>query len=236
MVKRKSSVALRPQAFAGEQLGYGLAAAHFEGLVAIDQHFGAAATGVVVGAHDETIGARGANGQQVAFGQVQGAVLGEEVAGLADRPDHVVVAQLAFAWLYRADVHPGLVQGRADQVVHRRVDDGEILVLGVLEVLHAGQQHAGVGHDVPARFEDQGQIAVAQALAHGLDVVAGQGRDFIAVAHAEAAAQVQVIEQDAAIAETVDQHQDAVEGVEEGLQRGQLRTDMAVDPDDLQVR
>ena len=87
LVKRSSMVSLRQQAFAGEQFGNGFPATDFESLVAIDQHFGAAATGVVVRAHDKTIGAGGLNGQQIAFGQVQYAVLGQEVAGFADRTD-----------------------------------------------------------------------------------------------------------------------------------------------------
>ncbi|MNE47125.1 hypothetical protein D3C80_1415080 [compost metagenome] len=109
-------------------------------------------------------------------------------------------------------------------------------MFGVLEVFHAGQQHAGVGDDVAARLEHQGQVAITDALADGLDVVAGQWRLFVAIAHADAATQVQVAQEDAAVAEAVDQRQQAVEGIEEGFQGGQLRADMAIDADHFQVR
>src|SRR5690606_35699128 len=97
LVKRRSMVSASTgqRAFAGIKLLHALAAAHLEGLLAIHQHLRGAAAAVVVGAHDETIGTGRAHGQQIAFGQGQFAVLGEEVAGLADRPDDVVAAGLA---------------------------------------------------------------------------------------------------------------------------------------------
>lgn len=108
-------------------------------------------------------------------------------------------------------------------------------MLGVLEVLDTGQQHAGVGDDGPARLEHQGQVAAVQALADGADVVAGQRRLFVAVAHPEATTEVQVANADAFAGQAVDQPEQALEGVEEGLQLGQLRADVAVDADHLQV-
>jgi len=205
-------------------------------LVTVHQHLGGAAAGVVVGAHDEAVGAGRTHRQQVTFGQCQLAILGEEVAGLADRPDDVVVARIAFVRLHRDHVHPRLVQRRTDQVVHRCIDDGEILVRGVLEILHAGQQQAGVGDDGAARLEHQRQATAFDALAHGLDVVTGQRWLFVAIAHPETAAQVQVTDLDAARGEPIDQRQQAVEGIEEGRQAGQLRADVAVDADHFQVR
>ena len=138
--------------------------------------------------------------------------------------------------LHRDHVHPGLVQRWADQVVHRRIDDGKVLVRGVLEIFHAGQQHAGVGDDGTARLEQQCQPAAFDALAHGLDVVAGQRRLLVAITHAKAATEVEVTDLDAAGGEPIDQRQQAVEGIEEGRQAGQLRTDVAVDADHVQVR
>ena len=46
---------------------------------------------------------------------------------------------------------------------------------------------------------------------------------------------VQVAQVDAAVGEAIDQAQQAVEGVEERWQAGQLRTDVAVDTDHFQV-
>ena len=54
------------------------------------------------------------------------------------------------------DAVPGLVQRRADQVVHRRVDDGEVArvaLLRGLQVFDARQQHAAVRDQEAAGFE-----------------------------------------------------------------------------------
>ena len=48
-----------------------------------------------------------------------------------------------------------LVQRRADQVVHRGVDDDEILAVAVLHIDHPGDQDAGIADDHPARLEHQ---------------------------------------------------------------------------------
>ncbi|MCY1176412.1 hypothetical protein D9M73_166800 [compost metagenome] len=109
-------------------------------------------------------------------------------------------------------------------------------MFGVLEVFHAGQQHASVGDDVAARLEHQGQVALAHAFADGLDVVGHLWWLFVAVAHADTATQVQVAQVYAALGQAVDQHQQAVEGVEEWLDGGQLRADVTVDTDHFQVR
>ena len=121
---------LRQQAFASIQLGYRLAATHFKRLITVHQHLGGTAAGVVVGAHDKPVGTGRMHGQQITFFQGQLTILGQEVAGLADRADDVVGAGCAVARRHGGDVHPGLVQGRADQIVHRRINDGEILEIG----------------------------------------------------------------------------------------------------------
>ncbi|MNW01123.1 hypothetical protein D3C71_1967150 [compost metagenome] len=54
-----------------------------------------------------------------------------------------------------------VVQRRAQQVVHRRVDDGEVACVGMLEVLNRGQQHAGVADQRTAGFQHQMQVPVA---------------------------------------------------------------------------
>ncbi|MNZ26104.1 hypothetical protein D3C78_432870 [compost metagenome] len=109
-------------------------------------------------------------------------------------------------------------------------------MFSVLEVFHLGQQHAGVGDDGAPGLEQQRQVAALDALAHGLDIVAGLRRLLVAVAHAESAAEVEMADRDAARGQAVDQRQQAVEGVEEGLQAGELGADVAVDAYHVQVR
>ena len=48
-----------------------------------------------------------------------------------------------------------LVQRRADQIVHRGVDDDEVLAVAVLHIDHAGDQDAGIADDHAARLEHQ---------------------------------------------------------------------------------
>src|SRR5690606_40131320 len=86
-----------------------------------------------------------------------------------------------------------------------------------------------------ARLEHQGQVATGDALTDLGNVIAGQRRLFVAVLHAQAATQVEVLDMDAALGEAVDEYQQALEGVEKGCQGGQLRTDVAIDANHLQV-
>ena len=59
-------------------------------LRAVDEDLGGAGAGVVVGGHDHAVGPGREGGQQVAAVEPgQGTVLGQEVAALADRADHV---------------------------------------------------------------------------------------------------------------------------------------------------
>ena len=48
-----------------------------------------------------------------------------------------------------------LVERRADEIVHRGVDDDEGLGLAALHVEHAVTQDAGIADDQPARLEDE---------------------------------------------------------------------------------
>ena len=52
---------------------------------------------------------------------------------------------------------------------------------------------------------------------------------------ADTTAQVQVTQVDTALGQAVDQHQQAVQGIEEGLDGGQLRADVAVHAHHFQV-
>ncbi|MPN57572.1 hypothetical protein SDC9_205266 [bioreactor metagenome] len=88
--------------------------------------------------------------------------LAEEVAGFADRTDHVVVARVAVTWRYRVDVVPGFVEGWTHQVVHGRVDDGEILAFTFLQVLDLCQQQARIADQTAARLKHHLQAAALQ--------------------------------------------------------------------------
>ena len=104
---------------------------------------------------DESVRASGAHGEQVALGERQQAVAGEEIAALAHRSDDLPAARRFLAPAYRLDRMPCVVEGRPEQVVHRRVDDREVVAAAGLEIDDARQQHAGGADQEPARFEQK---------------------------------------------------------------------------------
>ncbi len=55
-----------------------------------------------------------------------------------------------------------LIQGRAQQIVHRRIDDDETLVVTVFQVDHAGQKRAIIGDNRPSRLESELEPAIGE--------------------------------------------------------------------------
>jgi hypothetical protein len=114
--------------------------------------------------------------------------------------------------------HPGLVHRRAHQVVHRRVDDAEVLRAG-LEVQHLGQQHAGIADQRAAGLEQQLAVAVAARV----DALRAAGRParrrrrrLVGVGDAQAAAEVEVVRWDAAASTASTRSSSAVQRVQVG--------------------
>src|SRR5260370_39009030 len=71
---------------------------------------------------------------------------------------------------------PRLVERRADQVVHRRIDDDKVPGRPVLDVEHARNEHAGIADDPTSRLERQLEVeAVGQALDHGAESSIARG-------------------------------------------------------------
>ena len=106
------------------------ARAHHRVLVVLDQHFRHQRPGVVGAGLHRAVGARGHDRQEIAgLGLGQLAVEREIIAGFADRTDHVGGddARALGGLADRQDVVMRLVQRRADQIVHRGIDDDEIL-------------------------------------------------------------------------------------------------------------
>ena len=87
------------------------------------------------------------------------------IAGDTDVPRVDVVARRD-----RDDILPGLVQRRPQQVVHGAVDDGEAAALGVLQVLHAGQEDPGVGGNRAPRLQQQFLRPVRHVLQQGAGI------------------------------------------------------------------
>ena len=93
---------------------------------------------------------------------------------------------------HRQDVVMGFVQRRADQIVHRGIDDDEILGVARLHIDHARDEDAGIADDHPARLEHQ---RAAEIMRHPLDHrgIGGRHRRRLAVhviGNAEPAAEI----------------------------------------------
>ena len=90
----------------------------------------------------------------------------------------------------------GFVQRGADQIVHRGVDDDEVLGLARLHIDDAGNQNAGIADDHPPGLEHQ---RAAEIMRHPLDhrgIGRRQRRRFAVgvIGDAEAAAEIDVLD------------------------------------------
>src|SRR5262249_37649306 len=107
------------------QIGHALPRPSEMDAVRLDDHFAGTRSRVVVGAHHEAVGTGAAHGEQIARFQRELAVLREEVGALANGSYDLPAASSALSRAYGLDAVPRVVQRRAQQIVHRRVDDGE---------------------------------------------------------------------------------------------------------------
>ena len=134
------------------------------------------------------------------------AVVRQEIGALADRSDDLPDRRRAGARRDRAHLVPGVVQRGPQQVVHRRVDDREIALRARLQVDHARKQRPALPTSIAAGLEQQLERARRRAERGSLrrNRPAAIGL-LVAVADADAAAEVDVLERDAVGAQPVDQ-------------------------------
>ena len=204
--------------------------------VAIDHDLDRARPRIVIGGHRHAVGAGRHNRQQIAGLKAQRARQAEEVAGFADRADHVVDAGFAGVRCHRQDVVPGFVERRPLEIVHRRIDDGEILALARFQEFDAGQQQAGVADQAAAGFEHDLEAASNQPVEQRGQIGSDRWLYLVVlVLDAEAAAEVDVADADACRGQLVYKGQNALERLDEGRRIEQLRTDMAVDAGYLDI-
>ena len=124
-----------------------------------------------------------------------------------------------------------LVQRGADQIVHRGVDDDEILGVAGLHIDHAGDQDAGIADDHPPRLEHQ---RAAEVMRHPLDhrgIGVGHRRRFAihVIGNAEAAAEIDMRNGVAVGAQRLHEFRQHAERGFHPAQIGDLAADMHVD-------
>ena len=134
------------------------------------------------------------------------------------------------------DVHPGAIERGAQHVVHAGIDQREVAGLARLQVLDPGQQHASIGDDGAARLEQQGQIPARQLLLQRFGILGRMGWLLGTIVDPQTAAHIQMVDMNPFRRQTVDQPQQLVSRFHKGIQFSELRADMAIHPDDLDVR
>ena len=203
---------------------------------AVDQDFGGTGAGVVVRGLAHAVGSGVEEDDEVAgFDGGEGAVAGEEVAGLADGADDVdlQLGVAGFGGLADGeDLVVGVVERRADQVVHGGVGDDEGLFAVLFDEEDAGEQSASLSDDEAAGFEEEMGWLAGEAFGEGCGVlfyllrrIEGGG----AVVDAEAAAGVDIADVVAVFAQFGDEGGDAGEGGGEGGDLADLRADVDAD-------
>ncbi len=160
----------------------------------------------------------------------------EEIRAFADGADDLPSPHIAGARADRLHVVPGVVEGRPDQVVHRGVDDREVSSASRLEVENAREQHAGVADEIAAWLEQQALAAIAARALYCDPVGARVDRLGVAIADAEPAADVDVLERDAVGLDPVGQREELLGGLDADVEVGDLRADVAIDAAYLDVR
>ncbi len=153
---------------------------------------------------------------------------GKAIPGLANWSHHVDRLQRGVRrkGLHRHEFVPSIVEGRPDQIVHRRIQHEEAPGQTVLDVEHARNQRAGVADDPAPRLEGQLDIeAVGHPLDHG-GVILDRRQRLQAIADAQPAPEIEARQRKALLAQRAHQLGDAMEGEFKGRELGELRTDM----------
>src|SRR5258708_30172110 len=101
---------------------------------------------MVIRTHAHAVGASRRDRKEVSRGNREGPRLGKEVGRFTDRTYYVVERLRSITRYHGKNLVPGVVERRAQEVVHCGIDDGEVLRRPVLEVLDSGEQQAGVAH------------------------------------------------------------------------------------------
>src|SRR5690606_30532280 len=113
--------------------------------------------------------------------------------------------------------------------------DSKILVTSNLQILYRRDEDAGIGTDGAARFQQQLHLASFQSGENGFDQLLGCRWRLVVIAHPQTSAHVEMVQVDAHGSQSVDQQEDTVDSVQIGGDAGQLRSDVAIHADDVDV-
>src|SRR5438093_11179461 len=98
--------------------------------------------------------------------------------------------------MHGPQIMPGIVKGWPQEVIHRSIDNDEVALTAGLQIQHPRQQCAGIAGETAARLEYQRFGAPPKDVRSHRRVVGECGRRLVAIADAEAAAQIDMLELD----------------------------------------
>jgi hypothetical protein len=75
--------------------------------------------------------------------------MSQKIRALAYWTDYLIGQHGRSTLLHGADVVPGIIQGRAQQIVHAGIHDRKIAFSVVLQVFHTGKQKPGIADQRP---------------------------------------------------------------------------------------
>ncbi len=167
----------------------------------------------------------------------QAPIAPEDVAALAQRADDLVGLPGAFAWRHRDDPVEGAVQRRAHQLGHAGIQHGKAQAVGILlEVDHPRQQRARGADQRTPGLDDDRKAGVAHGGKNRRRVFGRRRHRRAVVGNSQAAAEVEVLDLDAVVAQLAGQHHGPLGGAAQRIERRDLRADVDVQPHRLEPR
>ena len=114
----------------------------------------------------------------------------------------------------------------------------------MLQILHLSEQHTCIAHNRATRLEQNSDLLALiffgtpaiNPCKQSRQIICYGNRLFIVVGNADATADIKMMQSDTGLAKSINEFDDFVERFEQRRIVEQLRPDMAVDADDVQMR
>ncbi len=151
-------------------------------LLTVDHDLRGPRARVVIRAHDEAVGARRHNRQQGARRNRKLAILCEKIRRLAHGTDHVVaLRRRPLLNSHLAHIVPAAIKSGADEIIHRRVDNGEMLGAVSFQVQDPGEEDSGVSDNRPPGLDEKLEFSTIESFMNSRGVFGRRRRRFILV-------------------------------------------------------
>ena len=128
------------------------------------------------------------------------------------------------------------VKRRPDKVVHGRIDDDKFLIALILFEEHAGEKNSRIAGNDPARLENDRESKIFRLTGYS-GAVGGRRRRFLGVVRdSQPTSKIQILQSQTFTLQFQNEVANALECLFERTHFGDLRSDVARDADDVQIR